>query len=349
MSLLELKRGNWLLPINKQEDDLFICASSFEDRSRRAAELLSPQYRTKQALVVFYRDTLNHEKGKKNLECIDRCLKKHASKIDGIICDFRNTYSLISELERKENEGKLILQSKFITIDITCFTKLHLLLLLRYLSWKTKAVFRFVYTEPLTYSTMAGENLSYGFLELVTVKYKISQTYENKKGSCYIFFIGHEFARTYKAFELLEPERYWIIKGTPGYSLQLELFSQRENEFLIRKAERLKTLKSASTKDPFDVMNCLREISQEEKEKENLVFIPCGTKLQTLGIFMFSQITHGFNLIVSYPMPLRYEEKTYSRGFGKTRIIFWSNIVEEEEGHNLGLYSQIITRKELYE
>lgn len=344
---------NSILPINKKADDLFICATSFEDRCKRATELLDQQYYVKDAIVVLYKDTLIPKKRDINSQFIDKKLNKCVSNIIPIGCDFRNTYSLLFELERKLKEGKIMLNHKFITIDITCFTKLHLLLLLKYLSQKTKAIFRFLYTKPLTYCTLEGKDkkLSYGFLELVTTKYKIEPGANNKEGNCCIFFLGHEFERTYKAFELLEPTDYWVIQGVPGYNIQMETYSRRENEFFIKEAEALGRYKYASAEDPVGVVECLKGILQKEEDKESLIFVPCGTKPQTLGIFMFSEIVEGFNLKISYPMPKSYNAESYSRYVGKTYMTFWSNMMPDtqKEGYNLGLRSEKISRAELYE
>lgn len=339
-----------ILPINKEQDDLFICATSFEDRCWQSTQLLSPQYKVKQSLVVFYQDILNVKKGEMNLKIIDINLRKYAQdgcKIDGIRGDYRNPFSLISELEKVEVVGP---QHKFITIDISCFTKLHLLLLLKYLSQNTKAIFRFLYTKPLSYSTLEGEDkkLSYGFLELVTIKYLMSSETLKKKGGCGILFLGHEFGRAYKALELEEYDDYWVILGSPGYNQQMEMFSENENAYLIREAKADKRLKKVSAENISDTLGCLKEIAEVEKDKANLIFIPCGTKLQTLGIFLFSRIIKNFNLIISYPVPLKYNEKFYSKGIGETYMIFWSNIIEPE-GYSLGVLSEEISRKELYE
>lgn len=349
--MIEIK--NSILPINKEEDDLFICTTSFEDRCRRATELLDTQYHVKDAIVVLYKDTIIPRRRDINSEFIDKKLIKCASNIISIGCDFRNVYSLLFELERKLKEGKITLNHRFITIDITCFTKLHLLLLLKYLSQKTKAIFRFLYTKPLTYCTLESKDkkLSYGFLELVTTKYKIEPEAYNKEGNCCIFFLGHEFERTYKAFELLEPTEYWVIQGVPGYNIQMELYMKKENKFFIEEAEALGRCKYASAEDPVSVVECLKEISQREEDKESLVFVPCGTKPQALGIFMFSEIAEKFNLKISYPMPKCYNAESYSRYVGKTYMTFWSNMMLDiqKEGYNLGLRSEKISRAELYE
>jgi hypothetical protein len=318
MSLRQIQEQNPVSPISEVADDFFICATSFEDRSRRAVELLSSSYRVENALMVFYRDTLNVTHGRKNVDFIANKLEKHASHMSSIICDFRNAYSIIIELEKKIGSGKLDINKKYFTIDISCFTKLHLLLLLRYLSRKTKGYFRFLYSEPLTYGTIErtlGDRkvgLSYGFLEMITINYKMNSAAIEKKGETYIIFLGHEFERTYQAFKLLEPERFWVLKGSPGFSLQLELWSNKVNEILIN--------------DPYDVENCLNDLLKVEKNIASLNFVPCGTKLQALGIFLFAQNLKDCNLIISYPMPLRYEEKNFSRGFGKTWMTLWTNL-----------------------
>ncbi|MEW6679971.1 MAG: hypothetical protein AB1297_02965 [bacterium] len=348
-----LKVEKPILPINREQDDLFICATSFEDRCRRATELLSKEFRTKKALVFFYRDTINVSYAKKNVNIINDFLERYTEDLYTIRCDFRNPYSLIAELDRIIKEGRLNLQNnRFITIDIACFTKLHLLLLLKYLSQKTKAVFRFIYTEPLTYGTIEGKDLSYGFLGLTTINYKLDSNTINKKNEdCYAFFLGHESIRTYQAFKSLEPERYWVLFGSPGFSMQFEAYSKEANESLIEEAKSFNRYEENSTKDPYLVSESLNEISKREKDVANLYFIPTGTKIQALGIFMFSQKITQFNIIISYPMPLRYEERSFSKGIGDSWIAFWQNIVPvtQEEGYNLGLFSEKISRAELYE
>jgi len=350
MNLLQVK--DKIIPINKEQDDLFICATSFEDRCIRTTELLSPDFRIKDVLIVFYNDILNLSYVRKNTNIINTILEKYTENLYSIRCDFYNTYSLLVELNKEFNKGKLNFQKyKFITIDITCFTTLHLLLLLKYLSQKIKAIFRFIYTEPLIYETIKDKGLSYGLLELATINYKLNHNTINKKGDIYIFLAGHNFDRLYKIFKRLKPRKYWVFLESFGFNTKLEFYRNKISKAFIEEIQSSERFIETSIKDPYLIVESLYKISQKEKDMANLYIIPCGTKLQTLGVFLFSQKITQFNIIVTYPVPLRYEEESSSKGFGKTWMTFWSSRLQffQKEGHSTGLCLETLTRANYYE
>ena len=174
-----------------------------------------------------------------------------------------------------------------VTIDATCFTKIHLLLLLQYLHMElgTRRV-RVCYTEPLSYATAFGRALSYGIERTVYLPYQPAR--HESTGVGLVAFLGHERLRLERIVQELEPDVSVIVFGEPGFARNMQDYSRRVNGSLIQRSryDGQYRLVTASTKDPFAVARMLRdEVEKIRASGYDTVYIAAlGTKLQALGI-----------------------------------------------------------------
>ncbi|MDI6752326.1 MAG: hypothetical protein QME07_05685 [bacterium] len=319
---------NILTPIERVEsirktesDDLFLTASSFEMRSRRVPVLVdAPAFEN--SIIFQYQDTLDTFEGLVNTDFINSRLKKASCKKPSILqCNYKDAYGLLEEFQSWIEEKEFVLNEKCVTIDITCFTKLHLLLLLKYLRERGRNnQIRILYTEPLIYASMMGRNLSHGTLKPFYIPLLSNRNGKDKEAL--LLFLGHEFLRAYHIWHETEPEEIFLLTGEPGFTSEMAEKSRRVNKELINMVNHDESFskRECSTTNFVQVKDVLKGIIDELSKKGFGVFYiaPLGTKLQALGIDLLTQELKEGKVIIAYPPPRRYEKSCFSEGAGKT-------------------------------
>lgn len=305
-------------------DDLFLVASSFEPRSVRASTLWS-EGALARAVVFNYEDTLDTVIGRHHARQIRRHLsKKHNARVHTLPCHFMDPYSVVRVFGAFLGRESWPNSVPAVTIDATCFTKIHLLLLLQYLHMElgTRRV-RVCYTEPLSYATAFGRALSYGIERTVYLPYQPAR--HESTGVGLVAFLGHERLRLERIVQELEPDVSVIVFGEPGFARNMQDYSRRVNGSLIQRSryDGQYRLVTASTKDPFAVARMLRdEVEKIRASGYDTVYIAAlGTKLQALGIDLLRRLGLPVRLLLAYSIPKRYERSMYSQGSGPTYIM----------------------------
>jgi hypothetical protein len=106
-------------------DDLFLVASSFEPRSIRAAGLLK-RGACQRAVIFQYEDTLDSTGGIVNYRDLKKELKERSIEPpEDLPCKFSEPYSALQQLDIWFKKGSGFSEELIVTVDITCFTKLH--------------------------------------------------------------------------------------------------------------------------------------------------------------------------------------------------------------------------------
>lgn len=322
-------------PIRKNEpDDLFLTTSSFEIRSRKVPKLIDT-VAFKNSIIFQYKDTLDTLQGLANTDFINSKLEKASYEKPFILkCNYKDAYGLLEVFHLWIEKKGFDLNKKYITIDITCFTKLHLLLLLKYLREKGKDnKIRILYTKPLVYASMIGKDLSYGISETFYIPLLSNQNGKDKEAL--LLFLGYERLRSYHIWQETEPEKTILLTGKPGFTPEMTIKSIRMNKDLLERVNYDESFskRECSTTNFANVKNVLKGIIDElSKEGFGVFYIaPMGTKLQALGIDLLIQELKEGKVIIAYPTPKRYEKGCFSEGVGDTfsailplpRIPFW--------------------------
>ena len=301
--------------------DLFVVASSFEPRSVRATSLVACEAFNR-AVIFNYEDTLSTIIGLHNATQIRAHLAaQRISRTDVLPCNFSDPYSTISAFDAFATAEKLRDSVRSVTIDTTCFTKIHLLLLLQYLenSLGVKEL-EICYTEPLSYATDFGKQLSYGVDRTVYLPYQ--PVWHRSKGIGLIAFLGHERLRLERIIQDLEPDVAVVIFGEPGFTQNMQDYSRRVNKSLIHRAtyDKQYRLAKASTRDIDAAATVLRDqIDLLRTEGCDSVYLAAlGTKLQALSIEMIRREKIPVRILLAYTIPKRYERAMYSQGSGPT-------------------------------
>lgn len=304
-------------------EDVFFVASSFEPRSTKCVSLVEDRS-FGHAIVFNYQDTLDVAAGRFHAEVIRDTLAVSVRRGSHVLpCSFSKPYSVIHALAAFLRTSPMSIERA--TIDISCFTKLHLLLLLRYLEDDVGvATIRICYTEPLTYATAYGKRLSYGTKETLSLPYRAGARTSNRVAL--LAFMGHERARLERILQELEPDMSVVILGTPGFSSSMREYSLKVNEGLIVRAsfDRQYRFVEMPAVQPYDVyLKLLEEVRRVvyEDKCQTVYFATMGTKLQALAVDMVRRSDEiDVRLLLAYSMPKRYERGLYSQGSGKTYL-----------------------------
>ena len=308
---------------------LYLVAGSFEPRSVRTTELLDGK--VDRAVVFNYDDTLDTETGRRNTRQIEAHLQKKSQSVDVLHCQVADPFSVVGACHTYVTRERLVGAVRSVVLDATCFTKLHLLLLLRFLrDWVGVETTRVCYTKPLVYATAFGKQLSYGIRNTVYLPYSGTERTSDRTGL--IALLGHEPRRLERLVQEIEPDLCIVLLGEPGFTADMATYSEQANASLIRRAEYDRHYRLA--KAPVDEIEKCVDVLVEQLRAlhddgcSHVYIAPLGTKLQTLGVDLLSQRTDAGRLSLAYAVPDRYERRNYSQGFGETVITTFAAHVE---------------------
>jgi hypothetical protein len=208
------------------------------------------------------------------------------------------------------------------TVDITTFTKRHLLLLLRMLDdvglWPH---LRLLYTEPRDYVTDLYSPMSSGLREISPVPGFGGQEFPSKP-LLLVVFLGYEGDRALALFENLDPNEAILVVPKPAYHPEWEGRTEDLNAALISLLGARKVV-YADSRDPLRVATALSSLLQDPEyaaDKFNRYVSPLGTKPQVVGLYLYWR-EHRGEMSVIYAQPLRHNRRFYSHGVGSTWIL----------------------------
>ena len=309
----------------------FFVAASFEPRSVRATLSSVKERQFDKAIVFRYEDTLDLKLAEGNMSQMREFLDSKVREVVSIDCSFRDPYSVVRNIEsyfRSCLPKESVLD---VTIDITCFTKLHLLTLLKYLDdYQPVRRISGLYTEPISYATAVGRPLSYGISRTVYLPYKEGNSRSRKIGL--IAFLGHERLRLETIIQELEPDRLVVIFGEPGFSQNIEDYSRTVNASLLHRAtfDPHYHLVSAPTRD-VDATEVVLDRAVRRMQDDgcdSVYFAALGTKLQTIAVDRIRKGNLAVRMLLAYSIPKRYERAQYSLGSGSVHPVVFRRDTE---------------------
>ena len=321
------------IEVSGDDAGLFLVAGSFEPRSVRATELLDGK--VDRAVVFTYDDTLDTETGRRNTRQIEARLQRKSQSVDVLHCQVADPFSVVGAFHTYVTRERLVGAVRSVVLDATCFTKLHLLLLLRFLrDWVGVETTRVCYTKPLVYATAFGKELSYGIRKTVYLPYR--GTERAGAGTGLIALLGHEPRRLERLVQEIEPDLCVVLMGEPGFTTDMVAYSKQANASLIRRAEYDRHYRLAVA-PVDDIERCVDVLAEQlhalhEDGCWNVYIAPLGTKLQALGVDLLSQRTDAGRLSLAYAVPDRYERRNYSQGFGETVVTTFATHAERAAG-----------------
>lgn len=299
-------------------DDVFICCTSFEERCLGVIKKFE-DYTYSNGFIFKYTD--QDEKTRGNLSKIKDKLSKIGSFKEIESSEDCPSHS-ISELTKDINKLNLNPDNGVITIDITTFTKRHVLLLLQAIDnlglWK---LVRLLYTEPEDYNTERSIPMSFGIKQIDTIPGFVSSQALNKPKLC-VIFLGYENARAMALFNNLEPNETVLIIPRPAYKEEWENRTEYINRDLIKLVGGDK-IRYLDSRNPYKVYSGLRKLfyhGEWDLDNWNCCISPLGTKPQLIGLYQFWR-EYPCNFSIIYGQSMRFNKDFYSGGIGRTWLL----------------------------
>jgi len=309
-----------LYPILKSiPDTLFITSTSFEERCFTSLKRSLDSYSTRNVIIF---DIKNPERRyyyeqEKHRQIIEKYVKTVCKdKTNAILC---TEAEVIEGLKRFQGylEDFQDPNSKYITIDISTFTKPFLFVVLRELT-KLPGNNRIRVAYATADYTKYGRDekgkyrgLSWGVRSSEAIPFfEGNGIYYDRK--LLITFLGYEKERSEGVLKKVEPDiTYWIIGVPPGFSKDKVFPSERINKKLLK----LYTIDGNKFRqnayDPFETKKILEKICRENPD-HSVTISPLGTKTQALGIFLFALENPRISPKIFYATPVDYYDKYYT-------------------------------------
>lgn len=294
-------------------DDVFICCASWEERSLGILRKFSEYKFNHGYLFVYDEPNLKRDFYLKEM----RDILSEAGPFEEISTSQDNPITAIHKLKDALGILKPATTKIVISIDITTFTKRHLLFLLRAIDdlgiWSSIRIF---YSEPEDYITDRYLPMSTGIRQINTIPGFVG-TQPLTKPAILVIFLGYEGDRAISLFENLDPNEVIVVIPNPPYHLEWKGRTEEMNRHLIMLIGENR-IEYTDSRNPFIIASELERIIEHYNLNEwHLCIAPLGTKPQILGIYLFWQ-KHKGNCSLIYAQPLKHNERYYSKGIGKT-------------------------------
>lgn len=299
--------------------DFFVTCSSFEDRCLGVPCKLSEKTEFRTNYVFVY--TTPSPQRDRNLRTLEEMLARRGD-IQLIHTLESDPFDAIGLLYRELKKYKEDLgQPKMcVTLDISTFTKRHLLLLLKCIDdlelWDCM---RILYTEPKKYVTDLYLPMSIGIRTISPIGGFITNSPPNLP-VLLIIFLGYEGDRARAIYENLEPDETVLIVPRPAYHDEWEGTTEKMNHSLIQMVGKDK-VEYADSISPSIVSQQLENIAGKYDSRcWKFMVSPLGTKPQAVGLYFFWR-TKPDSFSIIYAEPLKHNQPFYSTGIGRTWLL----------------------------
>ncbi len=311
-------------------DDLFLCALGFEQRSLNIPEkLVTSQYKCRTALYLEYETNVQDNANNSTrlisaLETISDSLESPMRLQESDFIEQFNRY--ISAL----SEGRECPPQ--ISIDISTFSS-PLLLMTLSIIFEYNISLRILYSEAGEYyptqleyeqkkdlyKSNEDEGISHGVSKVITLPTNSGENLDNLP-EMVVAFATFKPERTRKVISdiaLSEKDMFWII-GKP----HLEINYWRASalfEINGLSGEVSQNVAELSTFEYKDTIGLMESIYKSYEDTHHITISAMGSKLQNLGLAVWSYIRKDVTLCLA--VPASYDSKRFSTGVYKTWVI----------------------------
>lgn len=304
---------------HREPDDLLITSASWEERCLGLARRLG-DYKCRGAIMSVY-DNPSEQREKHIPELTERLLHSSDGNLFRVSANHKKplpNVRQIIDLVRKVS-GNL---KPRLTIDVSTFTRKHLLLLLHGLDYSGLLErSRFYHTEPVDYDTQDDEPISQGISSVKAIDTFIGHNHPSQD-SLLILFLGYEGRRALALWEHLDPHITLPVIPDPPYKEDWRNRTEVQNCYLLSYLPASNVQRSHSLR-PSETERLLSGLISNERfetEKYNYRIAPLGTKAQTLGVYRFCR-QHPGVATVMYASPVKYREDRARYPVGRTWLI----------------------------
>jgi hypothetical protein len=298
-------------------DDALILSASWEDRCLGMPRR-SFSYRCKAVYMTVYEG--KNDLRERNLRELEPLLRRFgplepmpATRRDPLASVRR----LIERLRTAAPDGR-----PKISIEISTFTRKHLLLLLNGLDHAgLLRNCQLYYTEPLDYQTHEDEAAASGISAIETIQ-TLSGSNRPSKNSLLVMFLGFEGRRALALWEHLEPHSTIAIIPDPAYHSEWRGRTELQNRYLLSCIPAPNVYYSDARR-PSDSENLLDRLIAEPKfnpDAYDYWIATLGTRPQLIGAYRFWRRRLGLANIV-YAAPVRYRPEYRTIAAGRSWLI----------------------------
>jgi len=300
------------------EQAILITCSSHEGRCRALLSQLG-DWRPREAILFHYDDENirrehNHALMEDDLRRISVTPKVLPFTERSAVASLRNNMAQLGVL--LESNGPVA-----IVLDISVFTKRHLLMVLRWLDdaglWDRLTV---VYSEPEDYDVSLYVPLSFGLSSLHQIP-GFSACPDLSRPVHLVLFLGYEGDRALAVYEHVQPMKATLVVPHPPYKPSWTGRTEIFNADLLAvvgegRVERVDSIDPGATHAAL--VGILGE--GQRRDEHSRIVCPLGTKPQTLGVYSYVRECSDPPAVV-YASPLRHNHDFFSHGVGRTWIL----------------------------
>jgi hypothetical protein len=299
-------------------DAVLVTCSSHEDRCR--GFLLKMGAWRPQAAVLFHYDDSNDRRERNHEEMRAGLVASHVPTTDLLFTEksavksLRDNMAALRRLLRLETRASIVL-------DISVFTKRHLLMVLRWLddeeAWDRVTI---VYSEPNEYDVSTYTPLSFGLSTFQEIP-GFTACADVSRPVHLVLFLGYEGDRALAAYENVEPIQATLVISHPPFKSEwLGRVEQLNRELLAVMGNQ-----EPVYVDPIDPSATRRALNVVFSDAGKLgafakIICPLGTKPQTVGVYSYLRTAPDPPALV-YASPLRHNHTFYSHGIGRTWVL----------------------------
>lgn len=294
---------------------VLVTCSSHEDRCLAFLSRIS-DWKPKMAVVFHYDD--ENPKREKNHSLMLAKLEETDIPAREVVFTERRIVKSFRENTKLFHETLLQSDVQNVVLDISVFTKRHLLTLLQWFDdhsfWDHLHV---VYSEPEEYIVSTHIPLSFGLSSMRQIP-GFPASPNLSRPLHLALFLGYEGDRALAVHEHVQPMTTTMFIGDPPFRPEWRGRSELFNQELIAIVgeDRVRNVDSI---DPMKTLDALIQIfdTGSHRSPYSRAISPLGTKPQTLGIYEYLRQTDDAPAVV-YASPLRHNHRFSSRGFGPT-------------------------------
>lgn len=270
--------------------------------------------------IIFHYDDVNPKREQNHSLMKKRLMESSVSVDEAVFAEANAVESLRLNMAKLKSVFAAHSDAE-VVLDISVFTKRHLLMMLRWLDdcglWSKLTA---VYTEPEDYVVSQYIPLSFGLSSLHQVP-GFSATPDLSRPIHLLMFLGYEGDRALAVYEHVQPMRTTLLIPDPPYKPEwigrTEVFNSQliavVGENCIRRV------------DAIDPDNSYKALSSmlglpTRRLHEARIIAPLGTKPQTLGAYSYVRECSDSPAVL-YASPLRHNHEYFSHGVGPTWMI----------------------------
>jgi hypothetical protein len=280
-------------------DDIFIGCASFEERCLASTATMGTDFLTRYAAIFVVEEPAYNKQVEHNMFRLQTELRKKATEgIFVISCQKENPVEGVNQLGDVLGQCRLNTgNGPFLTVDISGFTKIYIMELLRYLVVEKKLGFpRLLHTTQRYLPT----RLTRGIEQITTIPHYYGSPSLDKE-TVLVLFLGFESERALAVWKQFNPARTIALLTNPprqGNLDYLKYARQNNAELLSRPSVEVRDV---PPDDPYATKQVLEAIYAETKDTHNMVIGPFGTKPQVAGVFLFCSQYHKAQVVYSFP------------------------------------------------